>query len=445
MEFDGGNGGDRRPPKGPGWGPAWARIRAVAAEAAIYAGDRIRDYDAPARIGVARDRVRAMELDRKAAALARIAARTARAGSAVALREGASGARAASRFAARHSASAAREAGPIARRAWDKAAGGVAALRLRRTRADRGLAPVAPIAIAPAVTVTAAAAPPADRPPLFPADLPRIVPPRVDPVATAPVAAEAAAGRRFGWLKGPRSQWLAAGGGLLIGASAMAVAATQADAPARGTPERAAIEAIVHDYILEHPEILPQAMERLQNRETARLLDSNRRAFEAPFAGAWAGAADGDVVMVEFFDYACGYCRQSVPDIDRLLAEDPKLKVVFRELPILGEESGDAAIVSLAAAKQGNFMAFHRAMYAAGRPSAATIERARATATLDAGKVAADRNGADIRGEIASNLALARTLGMSGTPTFIIGDKMLSGAVGYEELKSAVAEARAAR
>ena len=235
--------------------------------------------------------------------------------------------------------------------------------------------------------------------------------------------------------------------GLLIGAGAMALAAPQGGTlPQGGTSlsaqDRAAIEQVVHDYILAHPEILPEAMQKLQDRQAARVIDTHRAALETPFAGAWAGAKDGDVTLVEFFDYACGYCRASVADVDKLLANDPKLRVVFRELPILGDESDEAARVSLAAARQGKFLAFHRKMYAAARPSKASIADAQKASGLDAAGVTAAHDDPAVKAEIARNIDLARTLGLSGTPSFIVGDQVLSGAVGYEALAKAVAEAR---
>ncbi len=225
--------------------------------------------------------------------------------------------------------------------------------------------------------------------------------------------------------------------GLAAGAAAMAVAGGGAGMAA-GT-DKAAIERIVHDYILAHPEIIPEAMQRLQSNETGKLVSANRTALETPFPGAWAGARDGDVTLVEFFDYACGYCRQSVADVDRLLAEDKRLRIVFRELPILGPGSEEAAKASLAAAGQGRFLDFHRRMYAAGRPSAATVAATRkasgVTTSAPAGAAA----------EIDKNLELARQLNLSGTPSFIVGNRVLNGAVGYDALKQAIAEARAAK
>src|SRR3546814_9429262 len=94
-----------------------------------------------------------------------------------------------------------------------------------------------------------------------------------------------------------------------------------------GNMNRAQIETIVHDYILAHPEIIPQAIERLQAKRTASLVDRHHTELETPFAGGLEGAKDGDVVLVEFFDYACGYCKASLPDIDRLLSRSEERRV----------------------------------------------------------------------------------------------------------------------
>ncbi|RHW18526.1 DsbA family protein [Sphingomonas gilva] len=231
--------------------------------------------------------------------------------------------------------------------------------------------------------------------------------------------------------------------GLAALAGAGAMFALQATGQVASDPEKARIEAIVRDYILEHPEIIPEAIERLRARELAKVVDANRKAIETPFAGAWAGNPEGDVTVVEFFDYACGFCRQSLADVNRLIAEDKGVKVVFRELPVLSEESEVAARASLAAAEQGKFVAFHDALYEAGRPGAETIRIANAKAGIDTTRATAAMRTDRVETEIADNLALARQLGATGTPTWVVGDQVLNGAVGYEALKKAVAEARA--
>ncbi|HEX8512577.1 MAG TPA: DsbA family protein [Allosphingosinicella sp.] len=193
----------------------------------------------------------------------------------------------------------------------------------------------------------------------------------------------------------------------------------------------------VRDYLLANPEVLPEAMDRLRDRQAAQVVSANRSSIETPFAGAWAGAADGDVVLVEFFDYACGYCRKSNSDIDRLLSEDPKLKVVWREWPVLGPDSEAAARASLAAAQAGRFKPFYDTLFAAGRPTPEALAKARAAVGLsgDVPAAAADR-------ELERNFQLARSLEASGTPTFVVGDQILQGAVGYETLRDAIKEAR---
>lgn len=231
--------------------------------------------------------------------------------------------------------------------------------------------------------------------------------------------------------------WLPYAGVAVASALATAVVTTAAintDGGDRGSEIRA--------YLLEHPEVLPEAMDRLRAKQTAAQIDENRRAIETPYAGGWIGAKDGDVVLVQFFDYACTYCRASLPDVERLVREDPKIKVVFRELPILSKESEAAARVSLAAAEQGRFATFHDALYAAGRPSEETIVAAAQEAGLDPASTQAAANSPAVEQEIERNLGLARALGVTGTPAWVIGDKMLSGAVGYAALKQAVADAR---
>lgn len=194
----------------------------------------------------------------------------------------------------------------------------------------------------------------------------------------------------------------------------------------------------VRQALLARPEMIPEAMERLQQRESAAVIAQHRAALQAPFASAWAGAADGDVVLVEFFDYACGFCRSSNPVVDRLLAEDPRLKVVWRELPVLGPDSEQAAIASLAAAEKGQFQRFHEALFAKGRPTPAAIASTRAELNIPEPELTPA-----YRAEIEKNIELARAIRASGTPTFVVGNQVLQGAVGYEALKQAIAEARA--
>lgn len=205
--------------------------------------------------------------------------------------------------------------------------------------------------------------------------------------------------------------------------------------------DRATTEQVVRDYILENPEILPQAMARLEANRSAEVVGRLRSRIETPFSGAWAGAADGDVVLTVFTDYACTFCKASMPDIERLLREDSRVKVVFRELPILSQDSEPAARLALAAARRGRYMPMHRALFEARSPdSAARIAAAERLGVAAGSAVLGD---AAITRELESNLALARELGFNGTPSWVVGDRLLTGAVGYQQLRDAVEQARA--
>ncbi|MGB3721568.1 MAG: DsbA family protein [Pacificimonas sp.] len=208
--------------------------------------------------------------------------------------------------------------------------------------------------------------------------------------------------------------------------------------------ERAEIEKIVRAYILEHPEIIPEAINNLQRREVARMVDSNREEIETPFEGAWTGNADGDVIMVEFFDYNCPYCRQSNADVKRLLEEDDQLKLVWRDFPVLGPNSRQAALAALSAAKQGKYERFHDNMFADERRvnQSKVFDQVRKSGLAEV-RTAKDMDSKALEDEIDRNLALGRALGLGGTPAYVIGDQVLEGAVGYDALKAAVEAARA--
>ena len=198
---------------------------------------------------------------------------------------------------------------------------------------------------------------------------------------------------------------------------------------------------IVREGIMKDPQVLIAGSEALKERQFEPVLDANRAALETPFASSWKGSAKPDVTLVEFFDYACTYCRASNPDIDRLVAEDPNLRVVYREFPILGPDSVIAARMSLAASKSGRFRQFHDALFAAGRPGPETLALA-AKAVGMPPQLAPDPAS---EAELKRNMQLAGQLGASGTPLFIVGNKVMNSAVGYDALKAAVAAARKAK
>ena len=196
---------------------------------------------------------------------------------------------------------------------------------------------------------------------------------------------------------------------------------------------------IVRQGMLANPTILSETVDALRAAQYAPVLAANRSEIETPFASSWKGAAKPQVTLVEFYDYACPYCKASNPHVDRLLQEDKGLRVVYREFPILGPDSVTAARLSLAASKEGRFAQFHDALWAAGRPAPDTI----ATAAQAAGIAPQPQNDPAVEEELKRNYALASKLGATGTPVFIVGDKVMNGAVGYDALKEAIAEARA--
>jgi protein-disulfide isomerase len=196
---------------------------------------------------------------------------------------------------------------------------------------------------------------------------------------------------------------------------------------------------VVHAYLLEHPEVLPEAMEQLRRKDMAARLNPLHTEVQTAFPGGVLGNPEGSKVLVEFTDYACGYCRQSAADVEELIARDPELKVVIREYPILSPESASAARMALAAAEQGKFEAFHKAMFAQGRPSATTIAAAAGQAGLDMARATKFAASAKTEAEIARNMGLAEALGINGTPSWVAGRTVLSGAIGAGALAEALA------
>lgn len=217
-----------------------------------------------------------------------------------------------------------------------------------------------------------------------------------------------------------------------------------ADTRALSPAQKAAVEATVREYILAHPEIIPEAMTALQRRAVADLVTQDRAEIETPYAGAWAGAKQGDVTLVEFFDYACPYCRAAKADIDQLVASDPRLRVVYREYPVVSPGSVEAALASLSAASQGRYRAFHGAMFAdTARVSHEKVVANVRAAHLDEVRTARDLQTKAGESELRKNVELGRALGLSGTPCYIVGDQVFVGRQTLEQLKVAIAAVRA--
>lgn len=187
-------------------------------------------------------------------------------------------------------------------------------------------------------------------------------------------------------------------------------------------------------FLLANPDMLPQMVEAYEAQEAEKRLAEMGDEVFIPFPGVVLGNPQGSKVLVEFTDYNCPYCEASLKDVNRLVAEDPDLKVVVREWPIF-EGSDVASRMALAAGLQGKYRAFHDAMFQLGDVNAA----ARA-AGLDMARAEADAASDAVTAEIANNLELARALGFTGTPAWIAGKKPIGGAVGYDRLKAALDE-----
>ena len=228
-----------------------------------------------------------------------------------------------------------------------------------------------------------------------------------------------------------KTPWLAAIGGGVAGSLLTAGLLLAAGPSIFG-------DRLVRDALLADPQMLIDAGEALRDRQFATALTPIRASLETPFHSSWKGAAKPAVTLTYFFDYACGYCRQSNPDIEKLLAENKDLRVIYRELPILGPDSVAAARVSLAASRAGTFAAYHDALTAAGRPGPDTI----AIAANAAGISPLPVDDPAQEAELKANMGFAGQLGATGTPLFVIGDRVINSAAGYAALKAAVDAAR---
>ena len=196
--------------------------------------------------------------------------------------------------------------------------------------------------------------------------------------------------------------------------------------------------------LLQHSQLIENALERvrMQQRELEARLAPLRGALENPYPGAVLGNPQGAVTLVEFSDYACPYCRISLPEVEALIAANKDLRVVMREEAVLSPESDDAAYMALAAADQGRYPAFHRAMFSQDHLSPETIEAAARAAGLDLAKAKAAIASGKYASEVENNGRMADAVGFSGTPAWVIGSEAFSGAMGRDALSQAIERAR---
>lgn len=226
-----------------------------------------------------------------------------------------------------------------------------------------------------------------------------------------------------------------------------------ADAPANFTSEqKQAIEKIIKNYLVANPEVFLEAqtaletkMEKDQAEKLKSAIAGNAREIYRDPNAAVAGNPNGDITVVEFFDYNCGYCKRGLHDVIKLVEADPKVRVVFKELPILSKGSEEASRVALAAGKQGKYWDMHRAMLETkGQMNEAAALQIATKLGLDIPKLKQDMASPEIEAEIKKSEALAKKMGVNGTPHFLVGDRAIPGAPEdlYDQLENHVTELR---
>ncbi|MEE2998234.1 MAG: DsbA family protein [Pseudomonadota bacterium] len=221
--------------------------------------------------------------------------------------------------------------------------------------------------------------------------------------------------------------------------------------PAITADQKKSLERIVREYILENPEIIPEAIKRLEQKQ---LLAASRADKEAVVANTdeiyndpdapVAGNPNGDVTIVEFFDYRCGVCKRIYPVLDELIKTDANIRRVYKVWPILGPKSVLAAQAVIASRKQGKYHAFHKVMMEANSSfELTTILNLGKLVGMDTEQLERDIKGPEVEAIIRKNHALANKLRLTGTPSFVIGNILLRGGRDLESLRQIVADARA--
>jgi protein-disulfide isomerase len=241
----------------------------------------------------------------------------------------------------------------------------------------------------------------------------------------------------------------------LLRAAACAAALLAAALPTRAADDftadqQRAIEKIVRDYLVKHPEVLMEALQAAEDkmkdeqegRAEAALAARKQDIYEDPAAPV-GGNPKGDVTVVEFFDYRCPYCKQVHPSVVQLLGEDRQVRFIYKEFPILGKESVFAGKAALAAVRQDKYVPFHDALMSLkGQLGDDTVLKTAGSVGLDVEKLKKDMEAPEIADALKRTYELARSLEIRGTPAFVVGGKVLPGAVDAATLKKVVAEAR---
>lgn len=209
-----------------------------------------------------------------------------------------------------------------------------------------------------------------------------------------------------------------------------------------------AVEKIVHDYIMEHPDVILDAVNQYQQRtmeeKQKAAVETNREYLFRDERSPVIGNPEGDVTIVEFFDYNCGYCKRVLPTVQELINEDKNIKVIFKDIPILGPTSETAAKWALAAQKHNKYFEFHTAlMNHKGPITDDTLSKIATDLELDPARLKKDAETTDVLLQIERNRSLFTQMGLGGTPAFIIGDEVVPGAIGKDEMLKLIEKTRA--
>ncbi len=232
--------------------------------------------------------------------------------------------------------------------------------------------------------------------------------------------------------------------------AATALFAPPASAQSFSDDQRTQIEGIIKDYLMKHPEVIQDVMSALDKKQqeaeaakaSAVIKDNNATLFNSPHQVV-LGNPQGSTQVVEFFDYNCGFCKHALPDMLTLLKTNPDLKFVLKEFPVLGEGSIEAAHVAVAARMQDptgkKYMDFHQKLLGGRGPA----DKAHALAAakevgFDMARIEKDLNSDEVKTTIDEDMKLADALGVNGTPSYIVGNQLVVGAVGLDELKQRI-------
>ena len=242
--------------------------------------------------------------------------------------------------------------------------------------------------------------------------------------------------------------------GLLIGGAYAAPAPVQPTSSALTPAQTKQVEQIVHDYLLQNPNILIEMSQKLQTQRVAQMEQQAQTAIKQHAHSIFSnvnspvvGNPNGNINLVEFLDYQCGHCKSMAAVVDQLMKNNPNLRVVFKELPIFGENSQWAAKAALASEKQGKYSAFHNALLAAKDPlSPDAILKIAQSVGLDTKQLQADMQSKAIEQELQDNVKLAQEIGIMGTPAFILANRngntfsYVPGAIPLDALQAKLAQ-----